>query len=226
MSNMGAKNNAIVMPDANEDATLNALVASGFGAAGQRCMALSTVVRLGGLKSCENKVVERAKALKVNAGTEPNADLGPVISKQATERIHTLIQSGVESGARLVLDGRDIVGMSEDVSISINKFFDEAMMVELAVQSADLHHAMAIPAGSSPSSESIHPSHSKPEVANATMQTKEALDSALQTIETPDVASLTNHPGNQLPKDIARFLLRMDGQRKCKTRWDVRLEDM
>ncbi|XP_075663559.1 methylmalonate-semialdehyde dehydrogenase [acylating], mitochondrial-like isoform X1 [Castanea sativa] len=112
-SNMGAKNNAIVMPDANEDATFNALVASGFGAAGQRCMALSTAVFVGGLKSCENKLVERAKALKVNAGTEPNADLGPVISKQ---------------------------GMSEDVSI--NKFFDEAMMVELAQQSADLHHAM------------------------------------------------------------------------------------
>ncbi|KAF3947795.1 hypothetical protein CMV_026125 [Castanea mollissima] len=50
-SNMGAKNNAIVMPDANEDATLNALVAAGFGAAGQRCMALSTVVFVGGLKS-------------------------------------------------------------------------------------------------------------------------------------------------------------------------------
>ncbi|XP_075674061.1 methylmalonate-semialdehyde dehydrogenase [acylating], mitochondrial [Castanea sativa] len=108
-SNMGAKNHAIVMPDANEDATLNALVAAGFGAAGQRCMALSTVVFVGGLKSWENKLVERAKALKVNAGTEPDADLGPVISKQAKERIHRLIQSGVESGARLVLDGRDIV---------------------------------------------------------------------------------------------------------------------
>ncbi|XP_062176883.1 methylmalonate-semialdehyde dehydrogenase [acylating], mitochondrial [Alnus glutinosa] len=108
-SNMGAKNHAIVMPDANVDATLNAIVAAGFGAAGQRCMALSTVVFVGGLKSWENKLVERAKALKVNAGTEPDADLGPVISKQAKERIHRLIQSGVESGARLLLDGRNIV---------------------------------------------------------------------------------------------------------------------
>ncbi|TKY71522.1 Methylmalonate-semialdehyde dehydrogenase of acylating [Spatholobus suberectus] len=57
----------------------------------------------------ENKLVECAKALKVNAGTEPDADLGPVISKQAKERIHRLIQSGVESGAKLVLDGRNIV---------------------------------------------------------------------------------------------------------------------
>ncbi|KAH9657465.1 methylmalonate-semialdehyde dehydrogenase (acylating) [Citrus sinensis] len=140
-SNMGAKNHGIVLPDANMDATLNALAAAGFGAAGQRCMALSTVVFcLNGntLKpsklyhsytgkttqmtsiehACpelyvyeieEDKLVERAKALKVNAGTEADADLGPVISKQAKERICRLIQSGIESGARLLLDGRNIV---------------------------------------------------------------------------------------------------------------------
>ncbi|XP_061370845.1 methylmalonate-semialdehyde dehydrogenase [acylating], mitochondrial-like isoform X1 [Gastrolobium bilobum] len=108
-SNMGAKNHAVVMPDASFDATVNALIAAGFGAAGQRCMALSTVVFVGGSKLWESKLVERAKALKVNAGTEPDADLGPVISRQAKERIHRLIQSGFESGARLVLDGRNIV---------------------------------------------------------------------------------------------------------------------
>ncbi|TKY59434.1 Methylmalonate-semialdehyde dehydrogenase of acylating [Spatholobus suberectus] len=108
-SNMGAKNHAIVMPDANVDATLNALVAAGFGAAGQRCMALSTVVFVRGSQPWEAKLVERAKALQVNAGTEPDTDLGPVISKQAKDRIHRLVQSGVESGARLLLDGRNIV---------------------------------------------------------------------------------------------------------------------
>ncbi|XP_010530660.1 PREDICTED: methylmalonate-semialdehyde dehydrogenase [acylating], mitochondrial [Tarenaya hassleriana] len=108
-SNMGAKNHGVVLPDANVDATLNALVAAGFGAAGQRCMALSTVVFVGGSQSWEEKIVERAKALKVSCGTEPDADLGPVISKQAKERICRLIQSGVDSGAKLLLDGRDIV---------------------------------------------------------------------------------------------------------------------
>ncbi|KAL9685708.1 hypothetical protein QQ045_023159 [Rhodiola kirilowii] len=108
-SNMGAKNHAIVLPDANVDATLNALVAAGFGAAGQRCMALSTVVFVGDSKFWEDKLVERAKALKVNGGLEPDADLGPVISKQAKERIHRLIQNGVDSGAKLLLDGRSIV---------------------------------------------------------------------------------------------------------------------
>nr|GMD08809.1 methylmalonate-semialdehyde dehydrogenase [acylating], mitochondrial [Ipomoea batatas] len=108
-SNMGAKNHGIVMPDANIDSTLNALVAAGFGAAGQRCMALSTVVFVGESKSWIEELVERAKALKVNAGTEPDADLGPVISKQAKDRICKLIQSGVDSGAKLLLDGRNIV---------------------------------------------------------------------------------------------------------------------
>ncbi|CAL9077081.1 unnamed protein product [Musa acuminata var. zebrina] len=108
-SNMGAKNHAIIMPDASPDATLNALVAAGFGAAGQRCMALSTAVFVGGSKSWEDELIKRAKMLKVNAGTEPGTDLGPVISRQAKDRICKLIQSGVESGARVVLDGRDIV---------------------------------------------------------------------------------------------------------------------
>ncbi|XP_023763024.1 methylmalonate-semialdehyde dehydrogenase [acylating], mitochondrial [Lactuca sativa] len=108
-SNMGAKNHGIVMPDANIDATLNALVAAGFGAAGQRCMALSTVIFVGDATQWENELVKRAKNLKVNAGVEPDADLGPVISKQAKERVCRLIQSGVESGAKLLLDGRDIV---------------------------------------------------------------------------------------------------------------------
>ncbi|XP_059653189.1 methylmalonate-semialdehyde dehydrogenase [acylating], mitochondrial-like isoform X2 [Cornus florida] len=108
-SNMGAKNFAIVLPDASMDATLNALVAAGFGAGGQRCMPISTVVFVGAPKSWEDKLVERAKALKVDAGTEPGADLGPVISKQEKERICKLIQRSVDSGARLVLDGRSIV---------------------------------------------------------------------------------------------------------------------
>lgn len=108
-SNMGAKNHAIIMPDASIDATLNALVTAGFGAAGQRCMALSTAVFVGGSKSWEDELVKRAATLKVNAGVESGTDLGPVISRQAKDRICRLIQSGIDSGARAVLDGRNIV---------------------------------------------------------------------------------------------------------------------
>ncbi|XP_016468912.1 methylmalonate-semialdehyde dehydrogenase [acylating], mitochondrial isoform X2 [Nicotiana tabacum] len=107
-ANAGAKNYAIVMPDANVEATLNALVAAGFGAAGQRCTTINIVVFVGGSNSWEDKLAERAKALKVNAGTEPGAALGPVISKQVREHISKLIQAIVDSGARLVLDGRQI----------------------------------------------------------------------------------------------------------------------
>ncbi|XP_060167970.1 uncharacterized protein LOC132598859 isoform X2 [Lycium barbarum] len=107
-ANMGAKNYAVVMPDANVEATLNALVAAGFGAAGQRCTTINTVVFVGGSNSWEDKLAERAKVLKVNAGTEPGADLGPVISKQARERISKLSHAIVDSGAILVLDGRQI----------------------------------------------------------------------------------------------------------------------
>ncbi|CAI9104140.1 OLC1v1002762C1 [Oldenlandia corymbosa var. corymbosa] len=108
-ANIGAKNFTVVMPDANVDATLNALVAAGFGAAGQRCTAISTAIFVGSTDLWENKLVERAKALEVNEGTEPSADIGPVISKLAKERISSLIQAGVDAGARLALDGRQIV---------------------------------------------------------------------------------------------------------------------
>ncbi|KAH7832905.1 hypothetical protein Vadar_001217 [Vaccinium darrowii] len=90
-SNAGAKNHGIVMPDANMDANLNALVAAGFGATEQRCMALSTMLLVSSSKSWVDKLVDRAEALK------------------AKERIFSLIQSGVESGAKLLLDGRNIV---------------------------------------------------------------------------------------------------------------------
>ncbi|KAM0025328.1 putative methylmalonate-semialdehyde dehydrogenase (CoA acylating) [Helianthus debilis subsp. tardiflorus] len=107
-SNIGAKNHAIVMPDANMDATLDALAAAGFGGAGQRCTTLNTVVFVGGSKSWEEKLVERAKALKVNVGTDPDTDVGPVINKMANEKVNRLIQIGIEAGARLILDGRHI----------------------------------------------------------------------------------------------------------------------
>jgi malonate-semialdehyde dehydrogenase (acetylating) / methylmalonate-semialdehyde dehydrogenase len=107
-SMMGAKNHAVVLPDANKEQTLNALAGAGFGAAGQRCMATSVAVFVGASKDWIPELVERAKTLKVNAGIEPNTDVGPVVSKAAKERILGLIGRGVEEGATLALDGRDI----------------------------------------------------------------------------------------------------------------------
>jgi malonate-semialdehyde dehydrogenase (acetylating) / methylmalonate-semialdehyde dehydrogenase len=104
---MGAKNHAIVMPDASKDQSLNALVGAGFGAAGQRCMATSVAVLVGEANKWIPDIVAKAKTLKVNAGTVTGTDVGPVISKQARERIEGLIAKGVAEGAKLELDGRN-----------------------------------------------------------------------------------------------------------------------
>lgn len=107
-SMMGAKNHVVVMPDANKEQTLNALVGAAFGAAGQRCMALSVAIMVGEAQHWVDELVNKAKTLKVNAGHEPNTDVGPAISTRAKARVIDLINSGVEQGAKLLLDGRDV----------------------------------------------------------------------------------------------------------------------
>jgi malonate-semialdehyde dehydrogenase (acetylating)/methylmalonate-semialdehyde dehydrogenase len=104
---MGAKNHAVVMPDANKEQSLNALVGAGFGAAGQRCMATSVAVLVGEANKWIPDIVAKAKSLKLGPGTEKGADLGPVISKNARARIESLIEQGVKEGAKLELDGRN-----------------------------------------------------------------------------------------------------------------------
>jgi malonate-semialdehyde dehydrogenase (acetylating)/methylmalonate-semialdehyde dehydrogenase len=105
---MGAKNHAVVLADASREQTLNALVGATFGAAGQRCMATSVTVLVGEAQQWIPNLVAKARQLKVNAGTQPGTDVGPLISVDAKRRVAALIESGVAEGARLELDGRDI----------------------------------------------------------------------------------------------------------------------
>uniref|UniRef100_A0A2C9K6K7 methylmalonate-semialdehyde dehydrogenase (CoA acylating) n=1 Tax=Biomphalaria glabrata TaxID=6526 RepID=A0A2C9K6K7_BIOGL len=107
-SNLGAKNHAIVMPDANKERTLSSLISGSFGAAGQRCMALSTAIFVGDSKQWIPELVERSKTQKVTSGAAPGADFGPLISPEAKKRVCDLIQSGVDAGAELLLEGRNI----------------------------------------------------------------------------------------------------------------------
>ena len=107
-ANQGAKNHAVVMPDADFESTVSALTGAAFGAAGQRCMAISAAVFVGGMGAYKDALIEKAKSLKVSAGWEKGADVGPVISRQALSRIETLIQRGVDSGATAALDGRGV----------------------------------------------------------------------------------------------------------------------
>ncbi|KAF2154635.1 Methylmalonate-semialdehyde dehydrogenase [Myriangium duriaei CBS 260.36] len=105
-ANLGAKNHAAILPDCNKNHALNAIAGAAFGAAGQRCMALSTIVCVGETKEWVAEIAERAKELKVNGGFEEGTDLGPVISPQARERIEELITSAEKEGADILLDGR------------------------------------------------------------------------------------------------------------------------
>ena len=105
-SMMGAKNHCIVMPDAHKEQAINNLLGSAFGAAGPRCMANSVAVLVGAARDWLPEVAERAAALKVGPGSDRQADLGPLVNPQARQRVLRLIDSGVEQGARLLLDGR------------------------------------------------------------------------------------------------------------------------
>jgi len=107
----GAKNHMLIMPDADLDKAADALVGAGFGAAGERCMAISVAVPVGD-KTADaliERLVPKIEKLKVGPYTAgDDVDFGPVITKAAQDRINRLIASGVEAGADLVVDGRDL----------------------------------------------------------------------------------------------------------------------
>lgn len=105
-ANLGAKNHAAVLPDCNKNHALNAIAGAAFGAAGQRCMALSTLVMVGETKEWLLELADRAKNLTINGGFEEGADLGPLISPQSKKRVEDLIKSAEEEGATILLDGR------------------------------------------------------------------------------------------------------------------------
>ncbi|PVG03346.1 Methylmalonate-semialdehyde dehydrogenase [Serendipita vermifera] len=107
-ANLGAKNHAVIMPDANKNLALNSLVGAAFGAAGQRCMALSVAIFVGNAQSWVPELVERAQKLKVNGGFEEGADLGPLISPESKKRVKDIIGSVKEEGGLIHLDGRDL----------------------------------------------------------------------------------------------------------------------
>ncbi|MCC3301635.1 CoA-acylating methylmalonate-semialdehyde dehydrogenase [Arthrobacter sp. zg-Y895] len=106
----GAKNHAVVMPDADLDLAAEHLTAAAFGSAGQRCMAISVAVAVG--SAAENLVArlkERAEAVKVANGMEPDADMGPVITPHAKSRLQKIVGEAQEDGAALIVDGRELV---------------------------------------------------------------------------------------------------------------------
>lgn len=106
----GAKNHALIMPDADLDMVADALIGAGYGSAGERCMAISVAVPVG--EQTANALVERlaprVRALKVGPSTDEKADFGPVVTRQHMEKVKAYVDIGVQEGAELVVDGREI----------------------------------------------------------------------------------------------------------------------
>lgn len=105
----GAKNHAVVMPDANLEQVADTLVSAAYGTAGERCMAISVVVAVG--DDTANLLVEKLKtrvlALRIGTSTDPDVDLGPLITSEHLEHVKSFVTSGIEEGATLIVDGRE-----------------------------------------------------------------------------------------------------------------------
>lgn len=107
----GAKNHMVVMPDADIDQAVDALIGAGYGSAGERCMAISVAVLVGDVADkLMPRLEERTRALKVLNGTNLAAEMGPIVTPAAHARISSYIEQGVKEGAQLLVDGRTFLG--------------------------------------------------------------------------------------------------------------------
>ena len=105
----GAKNHMVIMPDADMDQAVDALMGAGYGSAGERCMAVSVAVPVG--QSTADRLIEKlepkVRQLKIGPGTDPEVEMGPLVTAEHMAKVRGLIDTGVQEGAKLVVDGRD-----------------------------------------------------------------------------------------------------------------------
>jgi malonate-semialdehyde dehydrogenase (acetylating)/methylmalonate-semialdehyde dehydrogenase len=105
----GAKNHMVVMPDADLDQATDALMGAAYGSAGERCMAVSVAVAVGGVgDKLMDRLVPRVRALKIGPGTDPEAEMGPLVTAQHLAKVRSYVDLGVKEGAKLVVDGRGL----------------------------------------------------------------------------------------------------------------------
>ena len=146
----GAKNHAVVLPDADLDFASDHLVAAAFGSAGERCMAISAAVTVGGAgDALVDAVSAKAAAIRVGPGRDPSSEMGPIVTREARDRIAGYIGSGERQGARLAVDGRGLVvpghedgffigpSVLDHVTPSMDAYRDEIFGPVLSVVRAD-----------------------------------------------------------------------------------------
>ncbi|MFL2853707.1 MAG: CoA-acylating methylmalonate-semialdehyde dehydrogenase [Candidatus Pelagibacter sp.] len=105
----GAKNHCVVMPDCDMDQAVNGLMGAAYGSAGERCMAQSVAVAVGGIgDELVEKLSKKVEALKVGPGLDKNSEMGPLVTKEHLEKVKGYVDLGVKEGAKLVVDGREI----------------------------------------------------------------------------------------------------------------------
>lgn len=155
----GAKNHLIVMPDADLDEAVDALLGAGYGSAGERCMAISVAVPVGEetANALVAKLAERVPELRVGHSFDENADYGPLVTQQAKERVEGYIQQGIDEGANLLIDGRGFTlegyengfylgptlfdRVTKDMAIYREEIFGPVLSV---VRAADYEEALAL----------------------------------------------------------------------------------
>ncbi len=106
----GAKNHMVIMPDADLDGAVDALMGAAYGSAGERCMAISVAVPVGAgtADALIERLAPRVRTLKIGAGTDPEAEMGPLVTRAHADKVLSYIETGVSEGAKLVVDGRDL----------------------------------------------------------------------------------------------------------------------
>jgi malonate-semialdehyde dehydrogenase (acetylating)/methylmalonate-semialdehyde dehydrogenase len=154
----GAKNHLVVMPDANMDQAVEALIASSYGSAGERCMATSVAVAVGPIADAlVERLATRVRSLKIGGGMEPGLDMGPLVTAAHRAKVSGYIDAGVAAGAKLVVDGRGHIvpgheegfflggslfdGVQPDMSIYREEIFGPVLSV---VRVPDLASAIAL----------------------------------------------------------------------------------
>lgn len=135
----GAKNHAVVMPDADLDFAADHIVAAGYGSAGQRCMAISAVVAVGpAADTLVDKLRERSTGLKVSVGTDPDTDMGPVVTAASRDRVIDYIGQGEEAGAKVIVDGRDLVVAGHEEGFFVGPTLLDQVTTDMSVYTDEI----------------------------------------------------------------------------------------